>query len=54
LSAVFTELGLDDLRAVTWCEESKQRLLSCCDYSTMETLAENVEKCVFSWKIREF
>lgn len=54
LSAVFTELGLDDSRAVAWCEESKQRLLHCCDYSTIETLAENVAKCVFSWKIREY
>lgn len=54
LSAVFTELGLEDSRAIAWCKESKRRLLSCCDYSTMETLAENVEKCVFSWKIREY
>lgn len=54
LSAVFTELGLEDSRAIAWCEESKQRLLSCCDYSTVETLPENVSKCVFSWKIREY
>lgn len=51
---VFTELGLDESRAVAWCEESKDRLLNCCDYSTIETLPENVEKCVFSWKIRQF
>lgn len=54
LSAVFTELGLEDSRAIAWCEESKQRLLNCCDYSTLETLSENVAKCVFSWKIREY
>lgn len=54
LAAVFTELGLEDSRAIAWCEESKQRLLSCCDYSTVETLPENVAKCVFSWKLREF
>ena len=54
LSSVFTELGLEDSRAIAWCEESKQRLLSCCDYSTVETLPENVAKCVFSWKIRTY
>lgn len=54
LASVFTELGLEDSRAIAWCEESKQRLLSCCDYSTVETLPENVAKCVFSWKIREY
>ncbi len=54
LESVFTELGLEDSRAIAWCEESKQRLLSCCDYSTVETLPENVAKCVFSWKIREY
>lgn len=54
LMSVFDELGIEDTRAVDWCRESKQRLLSCCDYSTMETLAENVAKCVFSWKIREY
>jgi len=54
LATVFTELGLEDSRAIAWCEESKQRLLSCCDYSTVETLPENVAKCVFSWKIREY
>lgn len=54
LMAVFTELGLDDSRAIDWCRESKSRLLSCCDYSTVETLPENVEKCVISWKIREY
>ena len=54
LMSVFAELGLDDSRAVEWCEESKTRLLNCCDYSTMETLSENVAKCVFSWKIREY
>jgi HK97 family phage portal protein len=54
LASVFTELGLEDSRAIAWCEESKQRLLNCCDYSTVETLPENVAKCVFSWKIREY
>jgi len=54
LMQVFDELGLEDTRAIDWCRESKDRLLSCCDYSTMETLAENVEQCVFSWKIREY
>jgi HK97 family phage portal protein len=54
LESVFSELGLDDARAAEWCRESKSRLLSCCDYSTMETLPENVAKCVFSWKIREY
>jgi hypothetical protein len=54
LATVFTELGLEDSRAIAWCEESKQRLLNCCDYSTVETLPENVAKCVFSWKIREY
>jgi HK97 family phage portal protein len=54
LMSVFDELGLEDTRAVDWCRESKSRLLSCCDYSTVETLPENVEKCVVSWKIREF
>lgn len=54
LMSVFDELGLEDSRAIAWCEESKQRLLNCCDYSTVETLPENVAKCVFSWKIREF
>lgn len=54
LASVFNELGLEDSRAVAWCEESKQRLLSCCDYSTVETLSENVSKCVFAWKIREY
>lgn len=54
LMAVFTELGLEDTRAIDWCRESKNRLLSCCDYSTVETLPENVAKCVFSWKIREY
>jgi HK97 family phage portal protein len=54
LAQVFLELGLEEQRALAWCAESKQRLLSCCDYSTMETLSENVQKCVFSWKIREY
>lgn len=54
LMSVFDELGLEDSRAVDWCRESKSRLLSCCDYSTVETLPENVAKCVFSWKIREY
>jgi HK97 family phage portal protein len=54
LESVFVELGLQDVRAAAWCHESKQRLLSCCSYSTMETLPENVDKCVFSWKIREY
>jgi HK97 family phage portal protein len=54
LMSVFDELGLEDSRAVDWCRESKSRLLSCCDYSTVETLPENVEKCVFSWKIRKY
>ena len=54
LMSVFDELGLEDSRAVDWCRESKNRLLSCCDYSTVETLPENVAKCVFSWKIREY
>lgn len=54
MESVFAELGLDDSRATEWCRESKNRLLSCCDYSTMETLPENVAKCVFSWKIREY
>jgi len=54
LMSVFDELGLEDTRAVDWCRESKSRLLSCCDYSTVETLPENVEKCVISWKIREY
>jgi hypothetical protein len=54
LMSVFDELGLEDSRAVDWCQESKNRLLACCDYSTVETLPENVAKCVFSWKIREY
>jgi hypothetical protein len=54
LESVFTELGLEDSRASAWCLESKQRLLSCCDYSTVETLPKNVADCVFSWKIREY
>lgn len=54
LMSVFTELGLEDSRAAEWCRESKDRLLNCCDYSTVETLSENVAKCVFSWKIREY
>ena len=54
LESVFSELGLEPERATDWCRISKDRLLSCCDYSTIETLAENVEKCVFSWKIREY
>jgi hypothetical protein len=54
LESVFVELGIEDSRAAAWCHESKQRLLSCCDYSTVETLPENVAKCVFSWKIREY
>jgi len=54
LMSVFDELGLEDTRAIDWCRESKNRLLSCCDYSTVETLPENVAKCVYSWKIREY
>ena len=54
LVSVFTELGLEDTRAIDWCHQSKQRLLDCCDYSTVETLPENVAKCVFSWKLREY
>lgn len=54
LESVFTELGLEDSRASAWCHESKQRLLRCCDYSTVETLPKNVADCVFSWKIREY
>jgi len=54
LESVFVELGMDDLRAAAWCHESKQRLLSCCSYSTVETLPENVAKCVYSWTIREY
>ena len=54
LESVFAELGIEDSRAAAWCHESKQRLLSCCDYSTVETLPENVAKCVVSWKIREY
>lgn len=54
LMSVFDELGLEDSRAIDWCRESKERLLSCCDYSTVETLPENVANCVFSWKIREY
>lgn len=54
LESVFIELGLEDSRASAWCHESKRRLLSCCDYSTVETLPENVAKCVFSWTIREY
>ena len=54
LMSVFTELGLDDSRAMDWCRESKNRLILCCDYSTVETLPENVAKCVLSWKIREY
>lgn len=54
LAAVFTELSLDASRALAWCDESKHRLLDCCDYSTVETLPENVAKCVFSWKLREY
>lgn len=54
LESVFVELGMEDSRAAAWCHESKQRLLSCCSYSTVETLPENVAKCVFSWTIREY
>ena len=54
LMTVFVEVGMEDTRAIEWCKQSKQRLLACCDYSTMETLAENVAKCVYSWKIREY
>lgn len=54
LMSVFDELGLEDSRAIDWCRESKRRLLSCCDYSTVETLPKNVAECVFSWKIREY
>lgn len=54
LVSVFEELGLGDARAISYCVESKKRLLDCCDYSTTENLRENVEKCVFSWKIREY
>lgn len=54
LMSVFDELGLEDSRAIDWCRESKKRLLSCCDYSTVETLPKNVAECVFSWKIREY
>jgi hypothetical protein len=54
LESVFVELGLEDVRAAAWCHESKQRLLACCDYSTNETLPENVAKCVYSWTIREY
>lgn len=54
LISVFDELGLNNSRAVNWCSESKSRLLNCCNYSTNDTLAENVKKCVFSWSIREY
>lgn len=54
LIEVFEELGLGDARAVAYCDESRRRLLDCCDYSTPENLRENVEKCVFSWKIRTY
>lgn len=54
LIEVFEELGMQDSRAIDWCNESRHRLLGCCDYSTPENLRENVEKCVCSWKIRQF
>jgi HK97 family phage portal protein len=54
LESVFVELGIENSRASAWCHESKQRLLSCCSYSTVETLPENVAKCVYSWTIREY
>lgn len=45
-------MGLDREIASSHCSESKRRLLEVCDYSTTETLVENVTKCVSSWKSR--
>ena len=44
--------GLDRDLATKHCEESKERLLEICGNSTAENLAENVAKCVISWKNR--
>jgi hypothetical protein len=44
--------GLDRDLATKHCEESKERLLEICGTSTAENLAENVAKCVISWKNR--
>lgn len=46
------EVGLDRELSTIHCAESMRRLLEVCDYSTPETLAENVSKCVSSWKLR--
>lgn len=45
-------MGLDRELATIHCTESKRRLLEVCDYSTAETLVENVKKCVSNWKLR--
>lgn len=46
------ELGVDRALASVHCEESKRRLLEVTDYSSPETLACNVSKCVSTWKSR--
>lgn len=48
----FEELGLDRDLARTHCEDSKGRLLEVLDYSSPDTLEDNVSKCVGSWKNR--
>ncbi|MCA9130905.1 MAG: phage portal protein, partial [Planctomycetales bacterium] len=48
----FEELGIDRDAASTYCRESKRRLLDVCDYSTNDTLASNISKCVSTWKNR--
>jgi HK97 family phage portal protein len=44
--------GFDRDLATHHCNESKARLLDVCGNSTAENLAENVAKCVISWKNR--
>lgn len=45
-------VGIDREESSKHCTESKRRLLDVCDMSTPDNLAENVAKCVSSWKSR--
>lgn len=52
LSGWLAEIGVDESVAHAHCEESRRQLLEVCDYSQPENLAENVRKCVSTWKAR--
>ena len=52
LAGWLEDCGLDRGKATDHCNESKQRLLELCDYSSDETLVDNINKGLASWKAR--